>query len=205
MEMNLATSVFQVHSGKLTWRAGKWTRIENVFPLESGDIPASYVRLPEGIILFFEQKLPGCLGGKRISSQGLQPSRLCQRDPSEPLFTGDWWGDQADPKRFFWEIKAAQWWNLKSKQKPMKLIPKMLVFPLFWGVWGGNFGDGRCFLQGGWVGGPSWWGLGGFVILAYLKIIRIIRCLEKRWGPFFVKRYTLIYFGGYPPPTMPMK
>ena len=46
MEMNLATSVFQVHSGKLTWRAGKWTRIENVFPLESGDIPASYVRLP---------------------------------------------------------------------------------------------------------------------------------------------------------------
>lgn len=25
-------------------------------------------------------------------------------------------------------------------------------FSSFLWVWGGNFGDGRCFLQGGWVG-----------------------------------------------------
>ena len=27
---------------------GKWTRIEDAFPIRNGDIPASYVRLPEG-------------------------------------------------------------------------------------------------------------------------------------------------------------
>ena len=36
------------YSGKLTWLAGKWTRNEDVFPIEHGDIPASYVSLPEG-------------------------------------------------------------------------------------------------------------------------------------------------------------
>ena len=28
--------------------AGKWSRIEDVFPIKHGDIPASYVSLPEG-------------------------------------------------------------------------------------------------------------------------------------------------------------
>ena len=37
------------HPGKLTWLAGTWTRIEEVFRIENGDIPGSYVRLPEGI------------------------------------------------------------------------------------------------------------------------------------------------------------
>ena len=34
---------------------GKWTRIEDVFPIEHEDIPASYVSLPEGksIIISF--------------------------------------------------------------------------------------------------------------------------------------------------------
>ena len=32
--------------------AGKWTRIEDVFPIENGAIPASYVRLPDGKSLF---------------------------------------------------------------------------------------------------------------------------------------------------------
>ena len=27
---------------------GKWTRIEDVFPIENGDMPASYVSLPGG-------------------------------------------------------------------------------------------------------------------------------------------------------------
>jgi len=36
------------HPGKLIWLAGKWTRVEDVFPIENGDIPASYVSLPEG-------------------------------------------------------------------------------------------------------------------------------------------------------------
>ena len=36
-----------LHSGNLTsqW---KWTRIEDVFPIKNGDIPASYVSLLEG-------------------------------------------------------------------------------------------------------------------------------------------------------------
>ena len=38
----------KLHSGKLTWLAGKWTRIEDVFPIENDDFPASYVSLPEG-------------------------------------------------------------------------------------------------------------------------------------------------------------
>ena len=29
--------------------AGKWARIEDVFPIVNGDIPASYVSLPEGM------------------------------------------------------------------------------------------------------------------------------------------------------------
>ena len=29
----------ELPSGKLTWLAGKWTRIEDVFPIENGDIP----------------------------------------------------------------------------------------------------------------------------------------------------------------------
>ena len=37
-----------VGEGKATW-AGKWTRIEDVVPIRNGDIPASYVSLPEGI------------------------------------------------------------------------------------------------------------------------------------------------------------
>ena len=37
-----------LHSCKLTQLAGKWTLKENVFPIENGDIPASYVSLPEG-------------------------------------------------------------------------------------------------------------------------------------------------------------
>ena len=35
-------------SGKLTWLAGKWSRIEDVFPIENGDFPACYVSLLEG-------------------------------------------------------------------------------------------------------------------------------------------------------------
>ena len=34
--------------GNLTWLAGKWTRLEDVFPIKHGEIPASYVSLPEG-------------------------------------------------------------------------------------------------------------------------------------------------------------
>ena len=35
---------------QLTWLAGKWTRIEDVFPIKHGDIPLHcYVSLPEGI------------------------------------------------------------------------------------------------------------------------------------------------------------
>ena len=34
-------------SGKLTWLAGKWAELEDVFPIENGNIPASYVSLPE--------------------------------------------------------------------------------------------------------------------------------------------------------------
>jgi len=30
---------------------GKWTRIEDVFFIEHGDVPASYVNLPEGYTL----------------------------------------------------------------------------------------------------------------------------------------------------------
>ena len=30
----------------------KWTRIEDVFPIKNGDIPASYVSLPEGILFY---------------------------------------------------------------------------------------------------------------------------------------------------------
>ena len=36
-----------LHSSKLTWLAGKWTRIEDVFPINHKDFPASYVSLPE--------------------------------------------------------------------------------------------------------------------------------------------------------------
>ena len=42
------TGCLGLHSGKLTWQAGKWTRIEDEFPVENGDISASYVSLPEG-------------------------------------------------------------------------------------------------------------------------------------------------------------
>ena len=42
-----------VHSGQLTWLAGNWTRIEDVFPIEHGDIPACYVNLPEGMVGFW--------------------------------------------------------------------------------------------------------------------------------------------------------
>ena len=41
-----------LHSGKPTWLAGKWTRIEDAsmyFLLKHGDIPASYVSLPKCI------------------------------------------------------------------------------------------------------------------------------------------------------------
>ena len=31
-----------LHSGKLTWLAGKWTRIEGVFPVENGEILLLY-------------------------------------------------------------------------------------------------------------------------------------------------------------------
>ncbi len=42
----------QLHSTPVIWHSnGKWTRIEDVFPIENGDIPASYVSLPEGISL----------------------------------------------------------------------------------------------------------------------------------------------------------
>ena len=37
-------------STKLTWLAGKWTRIEDGFPIENGNFPASYVSLPDGIL-----------------------------------------------------------------------------------------------------------------------------------------------------------
>ena len=37
----------QVHSGKLIQLAGKRTRIEDIFSIENGDIPASYASLPE--------------------------------------------------------------------------------------------------------------------------------------------------------------
>ena len=37
--------------GKLTWQAGKWTRIEDDFPIDNGDIPASYVSLPKDMPL----------------------------------------------------------------------------------------------------------------------------------------------------------
>ena len=30
--------------------AGKWTRIEAVFPIKNGDIPASYVSLPDRML-----------------------------------------------------------------------------------------------------------------------------------------------------------
>ena len=34
-------------SGNLTWLAGEWTQIEDVFPSENGDIPVSYLSLPK--------------------------------------------------------------------------------------------------------------------------------------------------------------
>ena len=37
-------------STKLTWLAGKWTRSEDGFPIESGNFPASYVSLLEGML-----------------------------------------------------------------------------------------------------------------------------------------------------------
>ena len=40
-----------VHSGKLTVAMNNGT-LEDVFPSENGDIPASYVSLPEGIAIF---------------------------------------------------------------------------------------------------------------------------------------------------------
>ena len=46
MEINSSLAVFQediikldLPSGKLTWLAGKWTWIEDVFPIETGDFP----------------------------------------------------------------------------------------------------------------------------------------------------------------------
>ena len=41
-------SLFIMQSGKLAQLAGKWTRIEDDFPIENGGIPASYVGLPDG-------------------------------------------------------------------------------------------------------------------------------------------------------------
>ena len=34
-----------------------WTRIEDVSPVENGDIPACYVSLPEGIAPFFRRSV----------------------------------------------------------------------------------------------------------------------------------------------------
>ena len=44
----IGISIVILHSGNLTWLAGKWTRIEDVFPIRNGDIPACYVSLTEG-------------------------------------------------------------------------------------------------------------------------------------------------------------
>ena len=38
-----------VPSGKLTWLAGKWSRIEDVFPIENGDFSIANVSLLKGI------------------------------------------------------------------------------------------------------------------------------------------------------------
>ena len=42
------SSTFRLYSCKLTWLAGKWILNEDgTFPIEHGDIPASYISLPE--------------------------------------------------------------------------------------------------------------------------------------------------------------
>ena len=40
---------FLSYTAGSTNMAGKWARIEDVFPIVNGDIPASYVSLPEGM------------------------------------------------------------------------------------------------------------------------------------------------------------
>ena len=49
-QMALRNSCGQLYKyTPVNWRSnGTWTRIEDVFPIENGDIPASYVSLPEG-------------------------------------------------------------------------------------------------------------------------------------------------------------
>ena len=39
----LSKIIPRLHSSKLTKLAGKWTLNEDVFPIENGDIPSSYV------------------------------------------------------------------------------------------------------------------------------------------------------------------
>ena len=51
----------KIHSDKLTYLAGKWTRIEDVYSLENRDIPASYVSLPEGFFRSFPRIAGVCL------------------------------------------------------------------------------------------------------------------------------------------------
>ena len=52
-------STWKVHSGKLTWLAGKWTRIESMYSLlNMGIFPASHVTLLEGRDPFFFPKNP---------------------------------------------------------------------------------------------------------------------------------------------------
>ena len=41
-------TLFKLHSG-INQHGWKWARIEDVFPIVNGDIPASYVSLPEGM------------------------------------------------------------------------------------------------------------------------------------------------------------
>ena len=52
-----------LHSGTLTWLAGKWTRIEDEFPIKNVDIPASYVIVYQRVFWKhfppIPQKLPG--------------------------------------------------------------------------------------------------------------------------------------------------
>ena len=47
------TMTTNVHSGKTNVSMQKWTWIEDVFPIENGDIAASYVGLLEGRCNFF--------------------------------------------------------------------------------------------------------------------------------------------------------